>query len=42
LGAWRWAITAIFRATKDVDIVPASDPENLRHLAQVLGSLEAR
>jgi len=30
------------RATKDVDIVPAPDPENLRRLAVVLGSLEAR
>jgi len=30
------------RATKDVDIVPAPDPENLAKLAAVLATLEAR
>ncbi len=29
------------RATKDVDVVPAPDPENLKRLAQVLSRLEA-
>jgi hypothetical protein len=29
------------RATKDVDIVPAPDPENLAKLAAVLGTLDA-
>lgn len=30
------------RATKDVDVVPAPEPENLRRLAGVLRSLEAQ
>jgi len=30
------------RATKDVDVVPSPDPENLRRLAGVLRSLEAQ
>ncbi len=30
------------RATKDVDIVPAADPENLERLARVLRGLEAQ
>jgi predicted nucleotidyltransferase len=30
------------RATKDVDVVPAPDPENLRRLAEVLRELEAQ
>jgi predicted nucleotidyltransferase len=30
------------RATKDVDVVPSPDPANLRRLADVLRSLEAR
>lgn len=29
------------RATKDVDVVPATDPDNLHRLAEVLRSLEA-
>jgi predicted nucleotidyltransferase len=30
------------RATKDVDVVPASQPENLARLARVLGELDAQ
>ena len=42
IGAVALAAHGPVRATEDVDVVPAPDPENLRRLGNVLASLDAR
>ena len=42
IGAVALAAHGPVRATEDVDVVPAPDPETLRRLGNVLASLDAR
>lgn len=42
VGGYAVAAHGYVRATKDVDICPSPDPDNLRRLAEALADLEAR
>ena len=42
IGGFALFFHGVPRATKDVDIVPSPDPENLRRLCEALDSIDAR
>lgn len=42
IGGFAVIAHGVVRATKDLDVVPSPDPENLRRLADLLADLDAR